>query len=97
MKLSKKDIKKIEGLGWSVEVTDYGYCLENFSPAGGDMVVEAKNKEDIISYCENFDEEEEFKVWYGANNGEPSNPGDLWEDCKAMREIYEELKDALTN
>lgn len=92
MKLTKTDIKAIEKLGWSVGITDNGYyCLENYSPAGGDMVIEEKSKEDILTYCRNYDAEEEFKVWYGANNGEPSNPGDLWEDCLQQGEMYDAL------
>ena len=94
-KLTKKDIKVIEDLGWSVEKTDNGYFLENYSPAGGDMVIEEKTKEDIIQHCKNFDAEEEFNIWYGANNGEPSCPGDLWQDCLAQGEMYEELRLAL--
>ena len=95
MKLTKKDIKAIEKLGWSVQITEDGYCLENYSPCGGDMVIEEKTKEDIIEYCKNFDAEEEFNVWYGAHNGEPSCPGDLWEDCLNMEEMYTQLKETL--
>lgn len=95
-KLTKKDIKAIENLGWSVKKTDNGYCLENYSPAGGDMIIEEETKEDIIQHCKNFDAEEEFRVWYGANNGEPSCPGDLWEDCLEQEKMYEQLKDVLT-
>ena len=94
-KLTKKDIKAIEELGWSVEKTDNGYCLENYSPCGGDMVIEVKTKEEIIERCESFDPEDEFKVWYGANNGESSCPGDLWQDCLDMEEMYDKLKEVL--
>ena len=95
MKLTKKDIKAIENLGWSVEKTDDGYCLENYSPCGGDMVIEEKTKEDIIAYCENYDAEEEFDCWYGAKNGEPSSPSELWQDCLDKGEMYRQLKDLL--
>ena len=96
-KLTKKDIKLIEGLGWSFQQYEDGsYCLENYSPAGCDMVIEAENREEIIDYCKNFDPEEEFNVWYGAHNGEPSCPGDLWQDCLDMEEMYQALKNLLT-
>ena len=95
MKLTKKDIKAIEDLDWSVEKTGNGYVLENYSPCGGDMVIEAKTKEEIIDYCDTYDAEEEFKVWYGANNGEPSNPGELWQDCVDKGHMYEDLSLAL--
>ena len=96
MKLTKKDIKKIEDLGWSVEVhKDGSYCLENFSPAGGDMIIEEDSKEDIITHCENFDADEEFDLWYGANRGEPSTPSELLRDCEEQAKMYEQLAEAL--
>lgn len=97
MKLTKKDIKQIENLGQSVEETEDGYCLENYSPAGGDMVIETntKDKEEIIDYCDRYDAEEEFDVWYGAKNGEPSSPGELWEDCLAKGKMFEKLSNAI--
>ena len=96
-RLTKKDIKAIEGLGWSVEKDDNGnYTLENYSPCGCDMVVEnIESKEELMTYCQQFDPEEEFNVWYGANNGEPSCPGDLWQDCLDMEEMYSQLLKAL--
>jgi hypothetical protein len=96
-KLNKKQIKAIETAGWSIEKGDDGcYCLENYSPAGGEMVIEGVNSaETIIEYCENFDPEEEFNVWYGAHNGEPQSPGDLWEDCLAMGRMYSQLQDLI--
>lgn len=96
MKLTKTDIKKIENLGWSIKKTEDGYCLENFSPAGGDMVIEEKTKEDIIQYCDNYDPQEEFDVWYGAKRGEPTSPGELWNDCIEKGKMYDELKEVLT-
>lgn len=96
MKLTKKDIQAIENLDWSLEITGNGYVLENYSPAGGDMIIEASSKEEIIEYCDNYDAEEEFSVWYGAKKGEPSTPGELWQDCLDKGEMYDKLKEALT-
>ena len=96
-KLTKKDIKAIEDLGWSVEIyNDGSYCLENYSSFGGDMIIEAENREEIIQSCKNYDAEDEFNVWYGAHNGEPSNPKHLWDDCLDKGEKYQQLKDVLT-
>ena len=91
MKLTKKDIQAIEKLGWSVEETENGYFLENWSDGGCDMVIEGKTKEELINSCKCYDAEEQFRVWYGANNGEPSNPGDLWADCLQQGEMYDAL------
>lgn len=96
MKLTKKEIQAIEKLGWSVEQDEDGYILENYSPCGGDMVIDGvKTKEEIIDYCNGFDPEEEFDCWYGAKNGEPTSPGELWEDCLAKEEMYQALKELL--
>ena len=95
MKLTKKDIKAIENLGWSVEKSGSVYWLTNYSPADGDMGFEAQTKEEIIKFCDNYDPDEEFKVWYGANRGEPGSPGDLWEDCEAKGKMYQALADVL--
>ena len=96
MKLTKKDIKAIEDLGWSFKQTKDGYFLENYSPAGGDMVIEVETKEEIIEYCENYDAEEEFDVWYGVHRGEPTRPSELWDDCLEKGKMYDALKEALT-
>lgn len=97
MKLTKKEIKQIENLGWSVKETEDGYFLENYSPAGGDMVVEtnSKDKEEIINYCDTYDADEEFDIWYGVHRGEPTIPSELWEDCLAKGKMFEELSNAI--
>lgn len=95
MKLTKKEIEVIEELGWSVEETESGYFLENFSPAGGDMVIEVPDKEGIINYCENYDAEDEFNVWWGVGKGEPSTPSELWQDCLDKGEMFKQLKELL--
>jgi len=95
MKLTKANIKAIEDLGWSVEKTDFGYCLENYSPAGEELVIEVEDKESIISYCDNYDCDEHFELWYGANRGEPSSPRALMDDCDAIGEMLEQLGEVL--
>lgn len=96
-KLTKKDIKAIEELGWSVKVHKDGtYFLENYSPCGGDMVIEdVASKEEIIENCENYDADEEFNCWYGIKRGEPQIPSDLWQDCLAKGEMYDKLAELL--
>lgn len=91
MKLTKKEINAIQKLGWHIEITDSGYFLENYSPAGGDMVIETEDKEGIINYCNGYDPDEEFECWYHVGRGEPSTPGDLWEDCLEKGKMLNEL------
>ncbi len=96
MKLTKVDIKKIEDLGWNVrENTKDFICIRNYSPAGEDMTLEVNSREDLITACENFDVDEHFELWYGANNGEPSTPRLLLQDCEAQAKMYEALAEAL--
>ena len=50
---------------------------------------------DIINECENYDIDEHFNLWYGANNGEPSSPRALLENCESIGETLDELRLAL--
>lgn len=96
MKLTLRDIEKIEDLGWSVKKHEDGlYTLETWSPAGEDMIIEEYSKEDIIHSCECYDVDEHFDLWYGANRGEPSRPSDLLRDCEEQAKMYEELAEVL--
>lgn len=51
--------------------------------------------EEIISYCKDFDASEHFKLWYGADRGEPSDPRDLMDNCDQIAERLIELKNLL--
>lgn len=48
--------------------------------------------EELQKIAESYDANEHFKMWYGANKGEPSEPGDLWEACQQLERDYNELK-----
>lgn len=98
MKLTKKTIKAIESTIPEIGITDEGdyYSVYVDNSCGQDFSYEiSKGKEEIenlITCCDNYDAEEEFKMWYGANRGEPSNPGVLWENCEEIGESLEHLK-----
>lgn len=98
MKLTKKLIKELEESVPEVGITNHGdyYSVYVDNPCGQDFSYEiTKGKdevEELITCCENYDEEDEFRAWYGANNGEPSNPGVLWDNCVAIGEALEKLK-----
>lgn len=96
MKLTKEDVKKIEDLGWTVQKNQTGnIVIANYSPSGEDMTTEVSSKEELISVCEDFDPDEHFDLWYGANRGEPSSPSELIRDCDDQLEMYEALAEAL--
>ena len=98
MKLNKKIIKAIEKkipeIGIREEEKYYSVYVDN--PCGQDFsyeIAKGENEiEDLISCCDNYDAEEEFRVWYGANNGEPSNPGVLWDNCEEIGETLRNLQ-----
>ena len=46
---------------------------------------------DIVEYCDNYDVGDHFCMWYGANNGEPSDPQDLLDNCKEIGESLDKL------
>ena len=100
MKLTKKIIDLIkektacgvsdEGDYYSIYVDNT--CCEDFTleiSKGKDEV------EDIISCCDNFDSDEHFKLWFGANNGEPQSARALLDNCEEIGEHLEQLADLL--
>ena len=98
MKLTKKLIKELEKSVPEVGITDEGdyYSVYVDNPCQQDFSFEITKGEDevenLITCCDNYDAEEEFRVWYGANNGEPSNPGVLWENCEEIGETLRNLQ-----
>lgn len=97
MKLNKKIIKAIEKEIPDIGITDEGkyYSVYVDNPCGQDFsyeITKGENEiEDLLSCCDNYDAEDEFRTWYGANRGEPSCPGDLWENCEEIGETLKEL------
>lgn len=79
------------------DINDTGgrFELSQYTPAGQDWFICLNNLEDIVDYAEDFDPEEEFKIWVGANRGEPDIPT-LWKDQlwkqELLNKIAEEVK-----
>lgn len=103
MKLTKKLIKASEVAAPSTTINDDGdhYTIYVDNACGEDFSfdIEKSNHEieDIISYCEDFDIGEYFKLWYGANRGEPSDPLVLMDNCKEIADNLKSLKFWLYN
>lgn len=99
-RLTTKLIKEIEEKT-PCGVTEYEryYSIWVDNSCGEDFSFEVEKGEseveDIISYCDDFDYCEHFKLWFGANNGEPDNPEILLENCKEIASNLEELADLL--
>ena len=51
--------------------------------------------EDIIQYCCDYDEDEHFDLWWGANNGEPRQASVLARNCHEIGENLEQMADLL--
>lgn len=98
MKLTKKIIKASEVAAPNITINDEGdyYLIQVDNSCGEDFSFEINKGEneieEIISYCEDFDIGEHFKLWYGANRGEPSDPVELMDNCKEIADNLESLR-----
>ena len=101
-KLSKKQIKRIEKLEWKVSDCGDYYELENYSPAGENLVETLyKNeslKEQAYALYEDFDEDEHVEMWIEARksgvSGVPSISA-LVHDAEQIAKMYEDLAIAI--
>lgn len=69
------------------------YLLSCYTPAGEDWEFYVTDEEDFKQYAENFDPEEEFKMWVEARNvvsGVPDIPT-LWKDQLWKQKILKTL------
>lgn len=103
----KELVKKIEGLGWTVEKEDDNkYRLGKFSPAGQDfgISVEGEYAEDLINNIhqayDNFDVSEETYLWLDntghGKNGAPYHMKDVLEDMEVCEQKLLDLYNELT-
>lgn len=101
MKLNKKIITLIEEK-CNVSVSKNGkyfyFYVDNTCGEDYQFTIEDTTHaiEDIINYCDGFDAGEHFKLWYGANNGEPSDPRTLLDNCEEIGDNLKELSLLLT-
>ena len=100
MKLTKKVIREVNdktNCGIDDEGDYYSIYVDN--SCGEDFTFEINKGEteveDIISYCEDFDVGEHFKLWYGANRGEPSDARVLMDNCEEIESNLNELRELL--
>lgn len=100
MELTKEIIDKIEKeTSCSVQERESYYEISVDNTCGEDFTFEINKGDDeikeIISYCDDFDPGEHFKLWYGQNNGEPSDPQELLDNCKEIKESLMKLSNLL--
>lgn len=75
--------KILENNGFKISKDNSGYNLQQYTPEGEDWNIYLDKLKDIQKYAEDFDPEEEFKMWIEAKyNGITGVPGiaELWQD-----------------
>lgn len=98
MGITEKEIKICEDNGWSVEIDDDGdICIENWSPAGEDLVFYVNRDEDFtegvcrISECFDVDEHVEPLIEIRGTRGVPSSVRILVEDAYDIEKMLDDL------
>lgn len=102
MKIHPKYIDVLESLDWRIcDYTGDGRVeIENYSPAGEDLIVcvEVENfPESVYEYACDFDADEHAEMWVGhrGERGCPSSVRELIDDADAIKEMLEELANRL--
>ena len=100
MKLTKKIIKAIETkTNCSVNFDEKRYYIYVDNACGEDFSIDiyrgGREVENIIEDCDLFDPQEHFRLWYGANNGEPQDPRVLLDNCDEIAKNLKQLADLL--
>ena len=97
-KLTKKQMAKINKLGWNISDCGAFYELENYSPAGEDLCVTLMKDEDLkqqaIDNYDDFDTEGHIEMWIEAKkNGVAGVPSarELVEDADEIEKMFEDL------
>ncbi len=97
----KKYLPVFKRCGWNVNVSDNEIEIENWSPAGENIVEYLDKNIDIPSQmqsiADNFDADEHAKIWieHRGKNGVPGSIRTLINDADAIQEMYNELAHAL--
>lgn len=94
MRAYKEYLKVIEDCGWKVNVMSDEIEIENWSPAGEDLVEYLRKNIDIpmqvSEIAENFDVDEHVELWIGARGtrGVPSSISELVKDAEEIEDMY---------
>lgn len=93
----KMGIKKVlENNGFTVTRNGNCWFVSQYTPAGEDWCITFYPLSDVKIYAENYDPEEDFKMWINSGaKGVPSVP-ELWKDQlwkqEVLNKVLEELK-----
>lgn len=102
-KLMNKLSKTLEETDFIFEGEPWNITFLCSSSAGGDMSFEIESHcfdcmlDEAIEYCENFDPNEEFDVYYRSDLSGVPEPKELWEDCLDKQNKLKVLGDKLAD
>lgn len=94
---AQKIINETPNCGISLTKDKKGYIVYIDNRCGEDFEIEIDktNSDDeiqkIIDYCDDYDVDEHFDLWYGADRGEPSSARTLLENCEEIGETLDHL------
>ena len=97
----KKYLPVFKRCGWNVNVSDNEIEIENWSPAGENIVEYLDKTIDIPSQmqniADNFDADEHAEMWieHRGKNGVPGSIRVLLNDADAIQEMYNKLAHSL--
>ena len=97
----KKYLPVFKRCGWNVNVSDNEIEIENWSPAGENIVECLDKNIDIPSQmqniADNFDADEHAEIWieHRGKNGVPGSIRTLINDADAIQEMYNKLAHSL--
>ncbi|MBO7695256.1 MAG: hypothetical protein J6T10_21750 [Methanobrevibacter sp.] len=98
---AQKIINETPNCGISLNSSKTGYVIYIDNSCGEDFEIEIeKSNSDaeilaIINYCDNYDADEHFHSWYGADRGEPSDARALLDNCEEIGETLRQLSSNL--
>lgn len=94
---AQKIINETPNCGISLTKDKKGYIVYIDNRCGEDFEIEIDktNSDDeiqkIINYCDDYDVDEHFDLWYGVDRGEPSSVRTLLENCEEIGETLDLL------
>ena len=102
MKITDKQREICENRDWSVEIdSDGDAMLENWSPAGEDLVFYVDKDEEFVAgvkrLAADFDPDEHAEMWVESRgkNGVPGTIRELLDDAEAIDKMLQDLAAAL--
>ena len=100
MTITEKQIEVMESLDWRIHDDGEDIEIENYSPAGEDLVFTLYGEtllEAVTELYESYDAEEHAELWIDSRgkNGVPGSIRELLDDADSIEEMLRELAVAL--